>query len=211
MCREAPAPFCFAEPACGRARRALRGLAFTHWTACFQFLSHRPRRRCLVFTSQRFTGVTKDVASARPSRPARALRTAAATRRPSGSVLGNKKWFSVHVSVIIEPVAPPQQLLIAFACPILDFKAVWGSCWRHMQCLRAVGEEVEEVAQWFKEELEPCKWCSGGTGEGCFATLGLELTSLPPWIRWWMPELGRDLRSRNPKRSRTAMGRRKAN
>lgn len=59
--------------------------------------------------------------------------------------------------LIIEPVAPPQQLLIAFACPILDFKAVRRSCWRHMQCLRAVSEEVEEVAQWFKEELEPCK------------------------------------------------------
>lgn len=70
----------------------------------------------MVFTSQRFTGVTKDVASARPSRPVRASRTAGATRRPSGSVLGKKKKsFVVHVSVIIEPVAPPQQLLIAFA------------------------------------------------------------------------------------------------
>lgn len=111
----------------------------------------------MVFTNQRFTGVTKDVASARPSRPVRALRTAVATRRPSGSVLGKKKSFVVHVAVIIEPVTPPQQLLIAFACPILDFKAVRRSCWRHMQCLRAVGEAVEEVAQWFKEELEPCK------------------------------------------------------
>lgn len=30
------------------------------------------------------------------------------------------------------------------------------------------------------------------------------------WFRWWTPELDQDLRSQNPRRSKTAMGRRKA-
>lgn len=51
-------------------------------------------------------------------------------------------------------------LLIVFACSILFFfKAVRRSCGRHLQCLCVTGEEVEEVTEWFQEELESCKRC----------------------------------------------------
>lgn len=103
----------------------------------FQFLSHRPRKRCLVFTSQRFTGVTKDAASARPSRPVRALRTAVATRKPSGSVLGKKNcracvcnyrtswttssvaWFHLHALFLALRLSEDRVGDICNACVLL--------------------------------------------------------------------------------------------
>lgn len=116
----------------------------------------------------------------------------------------------MHVSVIIEPVAPPQQLLIAFAWPVLDFKAVRRSCWRHMQCLRAVGEEVEEVAQWFKEELEPCKWCSGGTRDCCFATVGAWIDIPPALIQVVDARAGPGFKVTKPKKIKNSDGKKKS-
>lgn len=47
--------------------------------------------------SQRSTGVTTAVASARPSPPAHASQTAADTRRRSGCVLGNNKSYIICI------------------------------------------------------------------------------------------------------------------
>lgn len=61
------------------------------------------------------------------------------------------------------------------------FQAVRKPCWRHMQCLRVAGEEVEEVAQWFQEELEPCKRCLGtarGVSAGLQTDFGLLLNQV---------------------------------
>lgn len=53
-----------------------------------------PRKwQCLAFTSQRSTAVTMAVASARPSPPVHALRTAVDMRRLSGSALGKNSSF----------------------------------------------------------------------------------------------------------------------
>lgn len=54
-------------------------------------------RLCLAFTSQRSTGVTTAVASARPSRPAHGSQTAVDMRRPSGSVLGMSSHSFIHL------------------------------------------------------------------------------------------------------------------
>lgn len=51
------------------------------------------KRPCLVSTSQRSTGATTVVASARPSHPVHASRTAVATRRRSSSALGKYSVF----------------------------------------------------------------------------------------------------------------------
>lgn len=140
----------------------------------FRFLPlHWPRKwQCLASTSQRSIGVTTAVASARPSPPAHALRTAVDMKRRSGSVLGkNSNLYSVSLCILlvcmwikIELMQPgstilAMTLLMVFACSINFFKAGRRSCWRHLQCLCVTGEEVEEVTERFQEELESCKWC----------------------------------------------------
>lgn len=41
-----------------------------------------------------------------------------------------------------------------------DFQAVFwvvrGPRWRHLQRLRALGEEMEKASEWLQKELEPC-------------------------------------------------------
>lgn len=94
---------------------------------CFHFLSGvclRPRRGarkrpCSASTSQRSTGATTVVASARPSRPARASQTAVATRRLSSSALGK-------YCILLSP----------FPCPIFLNK-----CW---MCARCPGTRLSE-------------------------------------------------------------------
>lgn len=39
----------------------------------------------------------------------------------------------------------------------LSLKALWGSCWRHLQRLCLTGEKVEKAASWLQKKLEPCK------------------------------------------------------
>lgn len=69
----------------------------------FRFLPVQwPRqRRCLAFTSQKSTGVTMAVASARPSPPVRGSQTAVDTKRRSGSVLGKMSFLIVSIYIVL--------------------------------------------------------------------------------------------------------------
>lgn len=134
---------------------------------CFPFSDfflphHWPTNRlCLAFISQRSTGVTTAVAFARPSPPVHVLPTAADMRRRSGSVLGKNShsfilcssysvncfllvcmWIEIKLmhQVLNPPLCLPAPFMFFFF-----FKAVRGSCWRHLQCLCVTGEEVEEA------------------------------------------------------------------
>ncbi len=81
-----------------------RALLYVFRVVClFVFLPrHWPTNRlCLAFTSQRSTGVTTAVASARPSPPVHASQTAVGMRRRSGCVLGKSSYSFILCTRIV--------------------------------------------------------------------------------------------------------------
>lgn len=171
----------------------------------FKVLSHRSRKQCSAFTSPRFTGVTKDVASARPSRPVRALRTAAAMKRRSSSVLGKKKI--------------KKKKHLCFACvrgcsdwsstPELHYYSSYSDCvyMPPFVSLRLSEDRVGDICNACVLLVKRWKKLPNGSKKNWnhvsdvpvqHVTLDLSpcfrLTFVLSWIRWWMPELDQDLK-----------------